>query len=68
MPTLSSNGSSPPWNGSTIILVLDVSCLSLATSRSAEIIHGSYRIVYRLRDDVVEIATVFHAARLFRLD
>jgi toxin ParE1/3/4 len=33
-----------------------------------EIIHGNYRIVYRLRHDVVEIATVFHGARLFRLD
>jgi toxin ParE1/3/4 len=30
--------------------------------------HGNYRIVYRLRRDVVEIATVFHGARLFRLD
>ncbi len=33
-----------------------------------EIIHGNYRIVYRLRRDAVEIATVFHGARLFRLD
>lgn len=33
-----------------------------------EVIHGSYRIVYRLRHDLVEIATVFHGARLFRLD
>lgn len=33
-----------------------------------EVIHGSYRIVYRVRLDVVEIATVFHGARLFRLD
>jgi plasmid stabilization system protein ParE len=33
-----------------------------------EVIHGNYRIVYRPRDDVVEIATVFHGARLFRLD
>jgi addiction module RelE/StbE family toxin len=33
-----------------------------------EVIHGNYRIVYRLRNDVVEIATVFHGARLFRLD
>ena len=32
-----------------------------------EIIQGNYRIVYRLRRDVVEIATVFHGARLFRL-
>jgi addiction module RelE/StbE family toxin len=33
-----------------------------------EVIHGNYRIVYRLRQDIVEIATVFHGARLFRLD
>lgn len=33
-----------------------------------EVIHGNYRIVYRLRPDVIEIATVFHGARLFRLD
>jgi addiction module RelE/StbE family toxin len=33
-----------------------------------EVIHGNYRIVYRLRADVVEIATVFHGARSFRLD
>ena len=33
-----------------------------------EVIHGNYRIVYRLRDDAVEIATVFHGARSFRLD
>jgi plasmid stabilization system protein ParE len=33
-----------------------------------EIIHGHYRIVYRLDPDAVEIATVFHGARLFRLE
>jgi toxin ParE1/3/4 len=33
-----------------------------------EVIHGDYRIVYRLRHDLIEIATVFHGARLFRLD
>lgn len=33
-----------------------------------EVIHGNYRIVYRLRDEVVEVATVFHGARLFRLE
>ncbi len=32
-----------------------------------EVIHGNYRIVYRLRLDLVEIVTVFHGARLFRL-
>ena len=33
-----------------------------------EVICGSYRIVYRLRGESVEIVTVFHGARLFRLD
>jgi len=33
-----------------------------------EVIHGNYRIVYRVRHDLVEIATVFHGARMFRLD
>ena len=33
-----------------------------------EVIHGNYRIVYRFRHDIIEIATVFHGARLFRLD
>ena len=33
-----------------------------------EVIHGNYRVVYRLRHNVVEVATVFHGARLFRLD
>jgi toxin ParE1/3/4 len=32
-----------------------------------ELIYGNYRIVYRVRSDVVEIVTVFHGARLFRL-
>ena len=33
-----------------------------------EVIHGNYRLVYRLRHESIEIATVFHGARLFRLD
>lgn len=33
-----------------------------------EVIQGSYRIVYRLKRNVVEIVTVFHGARLLRLD
>ena len=32
-----------------------------------EIIRGNYRIVYRVKQDAVEVVTVFHAARLFRL-
>ncbi|APR86017.1 Hypothetical protein A7982_11366 [Minicystis rosea] len=31
-----------------------------------ELIVGMYRIVYRHRHDAVEIATIFHGARLFR--
>ncbi|TVQ22603.1 MAG: type II toxin-antitoxin system RelE/ParE family toxin [Spirochaetaceae bacterium] len=30
-----------------------------------EMLHGNYRIVYRLLDDVVEILTVHHSARVF---
>ena len=29
-----------------------------------EILFGSYRIIYRVRDEVAEILTVYHAARL----
>jgi len=29
-----------------------------------EIVHGNYRIIYRTRPDLVEIVTVYHAARL----
>ena len=31
-----------------------------------EVIVGAYRVVYRHRQDAVEIATIFHGARLFR--
>jgi toxin ParE1/3/4 len=31
-----------------------------------EIVQGNYRIVYRLKPDIIEIVTVFHGARLFR--
>ncbi len=30
-----------------------------------EFLHGSYRIIYRARNDRIEILTVFHHARLF---
>jgi plasmid stabilization system protein ParE len=30
-----------------------------------EVIVGAYRVVYRYRHDAVEIATIFHSARLF---
>lgn len=33
-----------------------------------EVIQSNYRIVHRVRSDTVEIVTVFHGARLFRLD
>jgi len=32
-----------------------------------EVVHESYRIVYRLQPGVIEVITVFHGARLFRL-
>ena len=33
-----------------------------------EVIHGSYRIVYRLRHGEIHILTVHHAARLLKLE
>ena len=33
-----------------------------------EVIHGNYRLVYRLPGEIIEIATVFHGSRLFRLN
>ena len=33
-----------------------------------EIVSGNYRIVYRVKPDVVEILTVFHGAKLLRLE
>ena len=32
-----------------------------------EVVLGNYRIVYRVNPDNIEIATVFHASRLFSL-
>jgi len=32
-----------------------------------EVIHGNYRLVYRLHNESVEVVTVYHAARLLRL-
>jgi toxin ParE1/3/4 len=32
-----------------------------------DIVHGNYRIVYRLGSEAVEIIAVHHGARLFRL-
>ena len=29
-----------------------------------EIIHGNYRIIYRLTNDVIQILTVYHSSRL----
>jgi len=31
-----------------------------------EVIVGAYRVIYRYRHDTVEIATIFHGARLLR--
>ena len=30
--------------------------------------YGNYRIVYRLKPEAAEIVTVFHGARLFRIE
>ncbi|NUO08892.1 MAG: type II toxin-antitoxin system RelE/ParE family toxin [Candidatus Brocadia sp.] len=30
-----------------------------------EVIIGNYRIIYRIRDELVEILTVYHSSRLF---
>ena len=32
-----------------------------------EVIHGNYRLVYRLQVEAVEVITVYHAARLLRV-
>jgi plasmid stabilization system protein ParE len=32
-----------------------------------EVIYGSYRLVYRLQTESVEVVTVYHAARLLRV-
>lgn len=37
----------------------------LARQDVREVLLGSYRIVYRVDEDVISIATVFHMARLF---
>ena len=31
-----------------------------------EVIHGNYRLVYRLEAETVKVITVYHVARLFR--
>ena len=65
-PTWSSSGSSPRWNEDSPRSGRVMPELGDGAIR--EVIHGNYRIVYRLRHDLVEIATVFHGARLFRFD
>jgi plasmid stabilization system protein ParE len=32
-----------------------------------EVIYGNYRLVYQLQVDLVEVVTVYHAARLLRI-
>jgi hypothetical protein len=66
--TLWSNGWLPRWNAYRTTHSPAVSSLSSTTNSIREVIHGNYRIVYRLRPDLVEIATVFHGAHSFRLD
>ena len=45
--------------------VEDVEAFADETLR--EIVHGAYRLVYRVRADAVEILTVYHGARMLRL-
>lgn len=33
-----------------------------------EVVYGNYRMVYRVKAEAVEIVTVFHSARLLRLE
>jgi plasmid stabilization system protein ParE len=33
-----------------------------------EVVYGNYRIVYRVKPELVEIVTVFQSARLLRLE
>ena len=33
-----------------------------------EIVLGNYRIIYRLKDDLVEILTIYHSSRLLNAD
>ena len=40
----------------------------LGDPRLREVIDAPYRIVYRVRDDVLEILTVVHSAQLFPTD
>ena len=39
----------------------------LAYESLREILHGPYRLVYRVGVDTVEIVTIYHGARLLRL-
>jgi len=38
------------------------------TKEIREIILGNYRIIYRIKDDIVEILTVYHSARLLETE
>jgi plasmid stabilization system protein ParE len=40
----------------------------LADESLREVLHGTYRLVYRGRPDAVEILTVYHGARLLRVN
>lgn len=40
----------------------------LADKTIREIILGNYRIIYRVKRDIVEILTVYHSARLLEKD
>ena len=40
----------------------------LSNKNIREIILGNYRIIYRIKPDLVEILTVYHSARLLKAD
>jgi toxin ParE1/3/4 len=66
-PNFSLNGSYPAVEGLETDPLSGRVVPEVGDDTVREVIHGNYRIVYRVRPDLVEIVTVFHGARLFRL-
>ena len=68
MPTSWWSGSSPRWPDLEDHPLSGRVVPEVGDDAIRELIRGNYRIVYRLKQDVVEIVTVFHGARLLRLE
>lgn len=68
MRELSPNAYSPPSIGSSRFRCLAALFLSFNEPVLREVVESPYRIVYRMRADVLEIITVVHAARRFPTD